>query len=206
MVLTNLTDCCITDPKTLTYIADALDWDDRNLKDVLNNTKEYLNHCYTIAKNHSHDPVTQIGSCLVNEQGESISTGYNGFIKQIDNLSVVEMRAHPDAQKPNKYTVFEHAERRVIFNHISGRDSCVKMNSLVMFCPYFSCAECSRAICLSGIKLVIGHKTPISHCPERWRESILAGRKMFDEYGVMYYEWDGIVGNTMMINGQNIEV
>ena len=201
MVQTNLTNCNVFDSKILHDIACNIGWSTERLSYILADIPNYLKFCYEVAQNYSHDNTTQVGSCLVDSIGTVISTGYNGFIKY-DGLAT-DARLHPNADKPNKYMWFEHAERRAIFEAMKYP---IKVSNLVMFCPYFSCADCSRAICLSGIKLVIGHKTPLSKYPERWKESIEVGRKMFDDYGVMYYEYEGVVGSTMLINGTEIQV
>lgn len=203
MVLTNLNNVDLSDVNIRRKISAKLGWNEDNFTGFIFNPKDELKYCYEIANTSSHDPTTQVGACIVDSYANIVSIGYNGFIQTPLTLDVNILRESPNAQKPMKYSWFEHAERRAIFDAMRSRGN---LSSCVMVCPYFSCADCSRAICLSGIKLVVGHKIPLSNYPSRWQESIEIGRKIFDQYGVMYYEYENPVGSTMMMDGKTLIV
>lgn len=57
---------------------------------------------------HSHDIQTQCGCVLVKDK-TSISTGYNGFIRDIDDTVLPRVR-------PAKYPFMIHAEANAIYN------------------------------------------------------------------------------------------
>lgn len=83
--------------------------------------------------------------------------------------------------RPTKYTYTEHAERNAIYDAAKRGN---RLDNTVMYCPWFACADCGRAIIQSGIKRVIGHQKMFDDTPERWAESIAAAFEMFNEAGV----------------------
>lgn len=67
--------------------------------------------------------------------------------------------------------------------HKAARDGW-PLDRATMYVPWFSCAECSRAIIQAGIKRVIGHQRMFDETPERWRKSVDTGLSMLREAGV----------------------
>lgn len=169
-------------------------WSDEEFKAVLNKTEYYLKLAYSHANSFSHDPNTQIGAVIVDSDGIPVSFGTNkltsGMYKMYDSPD--QIRTSNEVQKPQKYENIEHAERNAVFGLITSSLVKKQLNpTYVMFCPYFSCVECSRAIINSNIKLVIGHKEVLDLTPDRWKGSIDKGRMLFDKAGVNYCEFSG---------------
>lgn len=87
-------------------------------------------------------------------------------------------------QRPEKYWDFEHAERGVIYK--AGRDTL----GSEMYCPFAACADCARAIILSGVACVYTHKPLMALMPDRWRPSVERGMWMFKKRNVKHISLD----------------
>lgn len=182
----------VTDPEKYNNLSG---WSTEQLKNVIVNTPTFLRAAYMLASTMSHDPKTQIGAVIVNENGTPISSGANRLTRGMyDPFHDVEsIRMQEETQSPAKYVWMEHSERNAVFNIPKSTVSTKRDDNFVMFCPYFACVDCARAIIAAEIKLVIGHKEIMDRTPERWKESIAQGRKLFDAAGVNYCEWSGLL-------------
>ena len=74
-----------------------------------------------------------------------------------------------------------------------------------MYCPWFACVDCARAIIQSGISAVVGHKEIYEHTNERWNKSTELGMSMVKEAGVITKLWSGKIGNniSVRVNGED---
>jgi hypothetical protein len=106
----------------------------------------------------------------------------------------------------SKYDYIEHAERAVIYRCVSKGLTTLNTH---MYCPFISCPDCARAIVLSGIKRVVGHKTIWDIIPNRWREKCNIGVKILESAGVEVLLYEGKVLNDgefkIRFNGEDIE-
>lgn len=181
-------------------------WEDQNFSDVISKAEYYLKLAYSHAHSFSHDPHTQIGSVIVDSRGIPISYGTNKLTPGMYGIydTPEEIRNSQAVQKPQKYENIEHAERNSIYGIITSSLVQKEQNPCyIMFCPYFSCVECSRAIINSNIKVVIGHKNVLDLTPDRWKQSIQKGRELFDKANVLYCEYEGTINApSVMMNGE----
>lgn len=145
----------------------------------------YLEMAYRESLN-SPDPSTQLGAILTNEYGGIISRGYNRFPEKV---TVTNERL----DRSQKLFYMEHAERNAIFAALKESKDLNKDN-MILYCPWYACSDCARAIINSGIKTVIGHKQMFDKTPDRWKESIIKGFEMFEESGTLCYAYDGSLG------------
>ena len=106
-----------------------------------------LRKAYNYASIVSSDLNTQNGAIIVNN-GEIISMGANSIPL---NVKIDDNRL----KRPDKYNYIEHAERNAIYNAAKQGKSTY---GATMYCPWFACTDCARAIIQSGIKKVVGHK------------------------------------------------
>lgn len=153
--------------------------------------RNYLMMAYREAR-YSPDPSTQNGALILHADGE-VSKGCNSSPRGV--------MPHPDRLKrPLKYMMVEHAERSAILSAArTGRST----HGATMFCPWFACADCARAIIGSGIAKVIGHRSMLDRTPEHWNESINVATTMLFEAGVKCYYWEGSVGaEPIRFNGE----
>jgi dCMP deaminase len=142
--------------------------------------EEYLLMAYRAALK-SPDPSTQNGAIIVfhdlhgRERYHYACNTYPEGVKDQPERLV----------RPLKYAFIEHAERNVIFDAArDGTFGCYRAADMVMYAPWFACADCARAIIQVGIKKVIGHQVIHDKTPGHWKESINHAYAMFKEAGV----------------------
>jgi len=162
----------------------------------------YLKEAYKIAQ-HSPDRSTQNGAILIRDNSDF----------RLENILAYGINEHPRGvlrseerlSRPLKYAFTEHAERNAIFY---AAKSGVKTDGLIMYCPFFACEDCGRAIIQAGIKEVIGYAGPERWSREKaniqgnaidWNKTINKALEMFDEAGVKYRWVDGKIGNIKVL-------
>lgn len=137
----------------------------------------------------SPDPSSQNGALVYNEHRHLIGQGFNGFTPGVEIT--------PDKlERPVKYLYIEHAERAAVYDCIgSSRYDRVPQGNepVLMVCPWASCADCARAIVLSGISLLVRHKDAMERKVDRWADSIALADKILIAGGVEIYEHVGPV-------------
>ncbi|MFV0626815.1 MAG: deoxycytidylate deaminase [Alphaproteobacteria bacterium] len=129
----------------------------------------------------SKDRSTKTGAIVVGPDKEIRATGYNGFVRGVDDD--VEERH----ERPTKYVFFEHAERNCVYN------ACLTGTSLkgcVLYATHTPCTDCARAIIQSGIKTVVTRQLEKREdiTSPTWREKLPYSRQMFEEAGIEYIE------------------
>jgi len=135
----------------------------------------YMQEAYRIGSSCSTDPSTQNGAIIVNPLiKEAISIGANRFPGKIINK--------PERwERPIKYSYVEHAERSAIYHAArTGRPTA----NCTMYCYWAACADCARAIILSGISRLVTHKIIMDISHERWKDTIELAFGMLKEAGV----------------------
>ena len=154
----------------------------------------YLRQAYIHAQARSQDSNTQNGALIVFPSSGIISADVNRY------ASIRETESDP------KYDFIEHAERAVIYRCVSKGLTTLNTH---MYCPFISCPDCARAIVMSGIKRVVGHKTLWDRTPDRWREKCRTGIHILESGGVEVLLFDGKVLNEgefkIRFNGEDIE-
>ena len=165
---------------------------DNDIIELLDNDsmcRVYLRHAYQYAQSYSKDTSTQLGAILVQIHAGVVGWGVNGLATGISDK---ESRWCP----PEKYDYIEHAERNVIYK-CAERGICT--TGLIMYCPWYACADCARAIIQSGISAVVGHEDIYKHVNKRWKKSTDVGIAMLKEAKIETRLWDGKIGNNMSI-------
>ncbi len=135
-----------------------------------------------IACHRSKDPSTQVGACIVGNDNEILSVGYNGFPRGCSDNSQYWKREGQFLE--TKYARVCHAE----LNAILLRRGDVKGAKL--FVTLFPCNECAKAIIQSGIKEVIYKDDKYDGT-----DSNKVAKALFDEANIKYrkYESEGKV-------------
>lgn len=155
--------------------------------------KKWLLHAYHVAARSPH-LTTQKGAVIVSEKGIVLGEGSNDFPRGVE-------RQKERLQPGKKSEYVEHAERAAIFQSLYDGKA---IRGATMFCPWFACAECARAIVATGITTVIGHKESMDKTAERWKETIRAGDVMLKEAGVktLFYSGGLNSGLTLRFDGK----
>jgi dCMP deaminase len=102
----------------------------------------------TLWSRRSHDTQTQCGCVLVKNR-TNISSGYNGFIRGIDDHALPSTR-------PKKYPFMIHAEANAVYNAVRNGQSTLGATAYITAVPCLQCLQmlyqCGIAeICFSNI-------------------------------------------------------
>ena len=134
----------------------------------------FMTMVYLVASG-SKDKRTHMGAVVVGPRREIRSTGYNGFVRRL-NDSVQERQ-----EKGEKQFWFEHAERNSIYNAtLSG----ISLVDCTMYTNGIPCMDCGRAIVQSGIIEVVVDKKWNPNTFKEWAERNRRTLEMFEEVGV----------------------
>lgn len=157
-----------------------------------------LCEAYKYANECSPDPSTKNGAVLVSTDGK-FTYGVNKFP---EGIAETESRL---TDKPTKYRLVVHAENGAIFNAAKHGK---QVNGATLYCPFYACSECAKAIIQSGIKRVVGHAQIMALAFEHttWVQSIVHAWDMLHEAGVECVLYDGMLGITTRFNGKDISV
>lgn len=134
--------------------------------------KYFMTMAYLVAMK-SKDESTHCGSVIVDDMNHIVSTGYNSFVRGInDNIPERQLR-------PDKYIWFEHGERNAVY---SAANRGISTNGCKIYVTGIPCADCARAIIQAGIKEVIIQER--KEFGKEWEESYKVTLQMFNEANV----------------------
>lgn len=143
---------------------------------------------YVYARDFATDPRTQNGS-VITKDNAIVTHGWNSFPPNV-------RETNERWERPLKYAYVEHAERKAIYHAAQKGMSC---DGAHMYCPWYACADCARAIIESGIRKVTGHLQMFVKTPEHWRESMQIAFEMLSDAGVETFVFDGKVCNRLEV-------
>jgi deoxycytidylate deaminase len=152
---------------------------------------DYLREACRYATQHSHDPDTQNGSVLVTNRATIYAAN-----------CVPPGVARPEHRlaRPFKYDFIEHAERAAI--HKAAAVGAATAGA-TLYCPWFACTDCARAIISSGIREVVGLIALRNATPARWLLNVELAEKMLEEACVSQRLLADTVGVTMRFDGRD---
>ena len=117
----------------------------------------------------SKDPSTKVGAVIVDNDRRIVSTGYNGFPKNVVD----------DEQKLNnrdvKYEMIIHGEINAILFAQRSLKHCTLYTT-----PFMPCSRCASIIVQSGINRVVAP----NNFPERWAKQFDTSIQIFKESNV----------------------
>jgi dCMP deaminase len=122
----------------------------------------------------SKDPSTVVGCVLVRDR-RVISTGYNGFPKNLSDSFDRLM------DREQKYEMTVHAEVNAVTTAALHGVSTENCSAYVTFSP---CSRCAAVLINAGITAV--YVSGGSMIPDRWIENFILASKMLAEAGVHY--------------------
>lgn len=148
-----------------------------------------LGECYKTARN-SPDTSTQIGAAIVNPNGkEVLQFSYNGFVRGWNPTE-------EDFERPRKYLVTEHAERRVIYQAARAG---IPLLGCTLYSTWAACADCARAVVESGIIKLVRHHPPHDEAVNRWLESVSLGDEIMKAGNVTIIDIHGPIPSGVPI-------
>jgi len=138
-------------------IREALGLTNVSLRDLRKETKRVSwNHIFLIEAHlwskRSHDPQTQCGCVLVSPDHTVLSTGYNGFIRDIDDKALPNLRPATQDQLISKYDFMIHAEHNAILNCARQGRSTVASTAYITGPP---CNWCLQYMWQAGITKIV---------------------------------------------------
>lgn len=155
---------------------------------------EWLREAFRAAATISGDADTQNGAVIVPTDGVAVFAA--------NRLPAGLTSAPWRLRRPQKYQWIEHAERAAIYQAAKAG---VRTAGATMYCCWFACPECARAIIAAGIKEVVGHVTPRRLTPERWEPQVRAGERMLAEASISVRWLADPVGFRLRFSGEVIE-
>ena len=138
---------------------------------------EYFMGISKLAGMRSKDPNTQVGACIVSEDNNILSMGYNGFPKGCSDDDFPWDREGDMLH--SKYAYVTHSELNAILNFRGG-----SLEGSKLYVSLFPCNECAKAIIQSGIKTVVYAQNKYDGTP-----SVEASKKLMNAAGVRYYQY-----------------
>ena len=154
---------------------------------------DYLREACRYAVQHSHDQDTQNGAVLVTSRqmiyaANCVPAGVN--------------RSEHRLSRPFKYDFIEHAERAAI--HKAAATGAATAGA-TLYCPWFACTDCARAIVSAGIREVVGLIALRNATPARWLLKVEMAEKMLEEAGVSQRLLADTVGVTIRFDGRDFQ-
>jgi dCMP deaminase len=153
---------------------------------------DWLRLAATTAAEASEDCSTQNGAVVAPEAG---------FVTAAANHFPAGVR--PRVARPDKYTYIEHAERAAIY---AAARIGTKTAGATLYCLWFACPECARAIICAGIKEVVGHVVPRQATPDRWVAQVVAGEAMLRDGGIGMRWLTDRLGVTIKFDGKEMHL
>jgi dCMP deaminase len=126
----------------------------------------------------SKDPSTKVGCVLVKNK-RVISTGYNGFPKNISDSFDRLM------DREQKYEITVHAEVNAITTAALHGVSTEEATAYITFNP---CSRCASVLINAGIDSV--YVSTANDIPTRWLSNFILASKLLAEAGVEYHTID----------------
>lgn len=151
---------------------------------------DYLREACRYAVEWSDDPRTQNGAVLVS--GRRMVYAANRIPPRLAHESY-------RLETPLKYSFLEHAERGAIY---AAAAAGVPTAGAILYCPWFACVDCARAIILAGIKEVVGLACSRNATPQRWADNVTLAEAILCEAGVGQRWLAGEVGVEMLFDGR----
>jgi dCMP deaminase len=143
---------------------------------------DYFMTMVYLAAMRSKDNKTHIGAVIVGPNNEVRSTGYNSFVRGLNDKVLARQEA------PEKYFWFEHAERNAIYNAtLMG----ISLKGCRMYTNGIPCADCARGIIQTGINEVIVDYEWNKGNSKKWADSTKRALAMFNETKVEVRYWKG---------------
>lgn len=151
------------------------------------------------AASDSPDPSTQNGAVLIGRDRIGVLS-CNRTPHGAPDLTRAEMAL---LTRDRKLELIEHAERNAVYN-AARKGVCT--DGATLFCLWYACTECARAVVASGVKLCVGSKRHLDGTPERWMPSVEAGLDILRSGGVGIEWYDGPLPGAprLLFNGEEI--
>ena len=142
---------------------------------------EYFMSIALLSSLRSKDGNTKVGACIVSDDHEVLSLGYNGMPLGVSDEEIPW--AGSKENKPyleTKYPYVCHAELNAILN------SNHNLKGSTLYVTLFPCNECTKAVIQAGIKKVV-------YLSDKYHDTDaeVAARRMLDMAKIPYVHYEG---------------
>ncbi|RLD76201.1 MAG: cell division protein DedD [Bacteroidetes bacterium] len=144
----------------------------------MNRWENYHLSIADVAASKSKDPNTRVGCTIVDPFDRTISTGFNGLPRGIED------RAEILNDRDLKLMLTIHAEVNAIL--FAKQD----LTGYSLYTTHSPCSNCSALIVQAGIARVVVGTHPDKKLTSRWDASIKLAKSIFKEAGVEFIEVD----------------
>ena len=143
----------------------------------------------------SKDLRTKVGTVIVDDENDILTTGFNGFPRGISDA--LDRQAKMEKVK---YTL--HAEANAC---LSAARKGVSIRGAKCYVTWAPCEKCALMLIQSGIKEVIFHQD--NKIGESWQDSVKFGEELLKESGVIYTPWSGeLITPKIFVCGEVIQL
>ncbi|MDD4242681.1 MAG: deaminase [Bacilli bacterium] len=129
----------------------------------------------------SKDPSTKIGCLIIDDDGNILTTGYNGFPR-----GVADSERRLD-NRELKYQYVSHAEANAIAQ--AARVGARLLGSNLIVTSLYPCSSCAKLIIQAGIKCVYVPKSNGRDAQTRWKKETDITNIMFKEAKIKIIEY-----------------
>lgn len=133
----------------------------------------------------SKDPSTKVGAIIVDNDGNILSAGFNGFPRNVTDSKVRYL------DKKQKYPRIVHAEMNAIA--IGARVGARLLDSTLIVTALYPCTICARLIIQAGIKRIFAPKMSLDTNP-LWLSEGQLSQSMFNEAKIKVYLYSYVDG------------
>lgn len=131
----------------------------------------------------SRDPSTQVGACIVDEDGNIMSCGHNTPPRGWNEDEFTWDK--PEEEQYNKYTYIIHAEMNALFNY---KGSIKDFEGSTLYVTFLPCPHCAKHMVQAGIKNVVYLTENNSNVLTRLSSAI--SKFIFKKCGVDYKKYE----------------
>lgn len=117
----------------------------------------------------SKDPSTKVGAVIVDQNNRIISTGYNGFPKNVEDTQ------ERLVDREQKYDIIVHAEANALIFAKTPLEGCT-----LYTWPFQPCSRCAGLIIQSGINRVVS----VVQQEDRWKKNFMIASQLFNESNI----------------------
>lgn len=121
----------------------------------------------------SKDKSTKVGAIAMDEDGDIVAVGYNGFPRGVNDDD--ESRH----ERPVKYLYTAHAEENLVAQ--AARKGARLKGTILVVTALHPCATCARMIIQSGIRHVYAPRPTVE---PRWKDQADVAAVMLQEAGI----------------------
>jgi dCMP deaminase len=136
-----------------------------------------------------------------NQNGAVLAAHFKPLVRDFNRFPHgFKFTAEHLTNRDKKLKYIEHAERNVVY---SAAKRGVLVYGTTLYCPWFACMACARAIIQAGVVEVIGHAERMAMTPDRWKADVDEAVQYLRDCNIKLRIHEGPVGGpVILVNGE----